>query len=218
MYVVVVGGGQIGSLLARRLSEHGHDVAVVEKDERKAHQLAAELDVLVIHGSGADVGCLKDAGVEKADVLVALTPADEVNLMACELAKKLGVPRVVARVNDEKHTKLFEELGIDVAIGLVGAAVMLFEKAVGSPGMYGLLGIGRGKGEVVEVTVGTSSKAIGNKLKDLSIPKGCTLAMICRGDELIPPRGDTELLAGDLVTIVGKPDAIIKTAKYLRGE
>jgi len=217
MYVVIVGGGHIGAPLAERLSEHGHNVVVVEKDEQKAHELAARLDVLVIHGSGTDVGRLRDAGVEKADVLVALTSADEVNLMACELAKKLGVRRVVSRVNDSKHTRLFEELGVDVTVDIIGSAVMLFEKAVSVPGVHGLLGIGRGRGEVVEVTVGVSSKAVSRKIKDRDMPKGCTLAMICRGDELIPPRGDTKLWAGDLVTIVGKPDAILKVAKYLRG-
>lgn len=193
-------------------------MVVIEKDERRAHELAAELDVLVVHGNGADIDVLKDAGVDRADVLVALTQADEVNLMACELAKKMGVPRVIARVNDEKHARMFEELGVDIAVSLISAAVMLFEKAVSGPGVYGLLGIGGGKGEVVEVTVGPNSKAVGQRIKDINVPKGCTLAMITRGDDLIPPRGETEILAGDLVTVVGKPDAVLKITRYLRGE
>lgn len=218
MYIVIVGGGQTGSKLAKRLADRGHNVALIEKEEKKAHELAAELDVLVIHGSGADIDVLKDAGIGKADVVVALTRADEVNLMACELAKKkIGVPRVIARVNDEKYTKMFEELGVDIAISVVSAEAMLFEKAVMGFGVYGLLGIGGGKGEVVEVTVGVDSKAVGKLVKDLNISKGCTLAMITRGDKLIPPRGDTDIQAGDLVTVVGKPDAALKATRYLRG-
>ena len=218
MYVVVVGGGQVGSKLAKRLADRGNNLVIIEKDERRAHELAAELDVLVMHGSGADIDVLKDAGIDKADVLVAVTQADEVNLMACELSKKMGVPRVVARVNEEKHVRMFEELGVDVAVSLINAAVVLFEKAAAGPGVYGLLGIGGGKGEVVEVMVGPNSKAAGKKIKDIDIPKDCTLAMICRGDELVPPRGDTEIKVGDMVTIVGKTDAIMKIANSLRGK
>ncbi|MDI6884121.1 MAG: NAD-binding protein [Hadesarchaea archaeon] len=217
MYLVLVGGGQTGSKLAKRLADRGHNVVIIEKDEKRAHELAAELDVLVIHGSGADLDVLKDAGIEKADVLLALTQADEVNLMACELAKKLGVTRVIARVNDEKHARMFEEMGVDIAISLPSAAVMLFEKAVTGSGVYGLLGIGGGKGEVVEVTVGPKSKAVGKEIKNINVSKGCTLAMITRGDELIPPRGDTVIQAGDLVTVVGEPDAVLKVTKFLRG-
>lgn len=218
MYLIIVGGGRTGSKLAKRLSDRGHNVVVIEKEEKRAHELAAELDVLVIHGSGADVDVLKDAGVDKADVLLALTQTDEVNLMACELAKKLGVHKVIARVNEEKHARMFEEMGVDIAISLPSAAVMLFEKAVTGAGVYGLLGIGGGKGEVVEVTVGASSRAVGRAIKDINISKGCTLAMITRGDELVPPRGDTVIQAGDLVTVVGKPDAVLKVTRFLRGD
>ena len=217
-YIIIVGGGQTGFKLAKRLSDRGHNLVLIEKDEKRAHELAAELDVLVIHGNGADIDALKDSGVDKADVLIALTQADEVNLMACELAKKMGVRRVIARVNDEKHAKMFEELGVDIAVSLVSAAVMLFEKAVAGSGVYGLLGIGGGKGEVVEVTVGTSSKAVGKFIKNINISKDCTFAMITRGDDLIPPRGDTNIQVGDLVTVVGKPDAVLKVTRYLRGE
>ncbi len=218
MYIIIVGGGQTGARLSKRLSDRGHNVVIVEKSEHRAHELAADLDVLVIHGSGADMDALKDAGVDRTDVLVAVVQADEVNLMACELAKKMGVQRVVSRVNDEKHARMFEELGVDVAISLTSAAVMLFEKAVTGPGMYGLLGIGAGKGEVVEVTVGKESKAAGKMIKELDIPEECALAMIARADMLIPARGDTQLDEGDQVTIVGKPDGVMKVARILRGK
>jgi Trk K+ transport system NAD-binding subunit len=124
---------------------------------------------------------------------------------------------VVARVNDDEHARMFEEMGVDIAISLASAAVMLFEKAVTGTGVYGLLGIGGGKGEVVEVTVGPKSKAVGKALKDLNV-RGCTFAMISRGDELIPPKGDTVIEVGDLVTVVGKPKDVLKVSKLLRGK
>lgn len=218
MYVVIVGGGRTGSKLAKKLNGRGHNVVIVEKDEKVAHQLAAEMDVLVIHGNGAELDVLKDAGIEKANALVALTQADEVNLMSCEISKKLGVPKVIARVNDEDHARMFEELGIDIAVSIHSAVVMLFEKAVtGATGVYGLLGIGGGKGEVVEIKVGPNSKLVGKTVEEMDPPKDTVLAMITRDDGLISPRGDTQIQAGDLVTIVGKPKSVLKFSKQLRG-
>jgi trk system potassium uptake protein TrkA len=217
-YVIIVGGGEIGARLASRLSEQGADVVVIEKDEDRAHRLAAELDALVIHGSGAELDVLKDAGVGKADILVAIAQADEVNLMACELAKKMGVKKVIARVNEEDHVKMFEELGVDMAISLPVIASQIFERAIKGPSILGLFEVGRGKGEAAEVTVGPKSKATGKKVVDLPIPKNCTLAMVVRGDTVIPPKGSTEIFAGDLVTLVGKHGDVKKLAKYLRGE
>ncbi len=218
MDIVMVGGGQTGAKLAKRLADQGHNVVIIEKDGKRAHELAAELDVLIVHGSGTDPDVLKEAGVDKADVFLTLTQSDEVNLMACELAKKLGTPRVIARVNDEKHGSMFKEMGVDVAISVPNAVISLLEKATTGGGAYGLLGIGGGKGEVAETVVGPTSRAAGKQIKDLDIPKDCTLAMISRGDELIAPRGETVIQVKDLVTVVGKTDAVLKVTRFLHGD
>lgn len=218
IYIIIVGGGRTGFQLAERLIKRGHEAVIVEADERRAHKLAAELDTLVIHGSGTDLDVLKDAGSEKADVLVAVAQADEVNFMACKLAKELGIPRVVSRINEEKHASMFEDLGVDAAISFVSAAVTLYEKAATGPGMYGLLGVGGGKGEVVEVTVGENSGVIGETIRELDIPETCSLAMITRGDQLIPARGDTEINSNDRIIIVGKYEDVIEIARLLRGK
>ena len=216
MYVVIVGGGRTGFRLAKRLSERGHNVALIEKDEKRANEIAAQLNVLVIKGNGAELDVLKDAGIQRADALVALTDADEVNLMSCELAKKMGVPRVIARVNEEEHARMFETLGIDVAISIPSTVVMIFEKVVTGPkGAYSLLGIGGGKGEVVEVVVNPESKVVGTTIKELEWPKDVTIGIIVRNDELVPPRGDTVIQAGDMLTILGKPSAVLKFAKLV---
>lgn len=218
MYIIIVGGGRTGSLLAERLIKRGHETVIVEIDEKRAHELAAELDTLVIHGSGADLDVLKDAGGEKADVLVAVAQTDEVNLMASKLGKKLGIPRVVSRINEEKHASMFEDLGVDAAISFVSAAVTLYEKAATGPGMYGLLGVGGGKGEVVEVTVGGDSDAVGQTIREMGVPETCSIAMITRGDQLTPARGDTEIMVDDQVIIVGKSEDVMDVARYLRGK
>lgn len=148
MYIIIIGGGRTGHLLAERLVKRDHETVIVEEDEQRAHEIAAELDSLVIHGSGSDMDVLEDAGAEKADALVAVAGSDEVNFMACKLAKELGIPRVVTRVNDDKHAYMFEDLGADAAISFINAAVTLYERAVTGPGMYGLLTLGGGEAEV----------------------------------------------------------------------
>lgn len=218
LYIVIVGGGQTGYRLANRLAKRNHETAIVEADERRAHELAAELDSLVIHGTATDIDVLKDAGGEKADALVAVTASDEANFMAVKLAKELGIPRVVSRVNEEKLASAFEDLGADAAISLVDAAVTLYEKAITGPGMYGLLTLGGGEVEVVEVSVVEESGAIGETIKDLNLPDLCTVAMVTRKGELIPPRGDTEFEEGDRAVLVGKSEDVMSVARLFRGK
>lgn len=216
MYVVIVGGGRTGSLLAKRLISRDHEPVVIEVEERRAHELAADLDALVIHGSGSDIDVLRDADAEKADALVSVAASDEVNFMACKLAKELGVPRVVTRINEEKHAPMFEDLGADAAISFVDAAVTLFEKAVTGPGMYGLLGLGGGEAEVVEVSLAEGSEVIGKTIRELEIPDLVTVAMITRSGKLIPPRGDTEFKQGDKTILVGKSEDVMSVARLFR--
>lgn len=218
MYVIIIGGGRTGASLATRLLKRDHEPVIVEKDEQRAHELAAELDALVIHGSGSDLDVLKDAGAERADAMAAVAAADEVNFMACKLGKELGIDRVVSRVNDPKHASMFEDLGVDAAISFVDAAAALYEKAVTGPGMYGLMGFGGGEAEVVEVSVVEESQAVDKTIRELTLPRLCTVAMITRRGELIPPRGDTEFKAGDQVILAGKSDKVMPVAKLFRGK
>ena len=96
--IVVVGAGEVGSYVAQILSEEGNTVSVVELDAKKLHHLAEELDVLAVEGSGSHPHILREAGIRKADLLVAVTASDEVNLLACLLAKQHGVERTIARI------------------------------------------------------------------------------------------------------------------------
>ncbi len=218
MYVIIVGGGRTGYLLADRLLKRNHEPVLIEVDKERAEELAANLDCLIIQGSGTDLDVLKDAGAEKADAMVAVAAADEVNFMSSKLAKELGVPRVVARINDDKHASMFEDLGVDAAVSIVSAAVALFEKAVTGPGMYGLIGASGGEAEVVEVTISNESGVIGKPIKELDLPDLCTIAMITREEKLIPPRGNTDLQEGDQVILVGKSDDVMSVAKSFRGK
>ncbi len=218
MYVVIVGGGRTGHRLAKRLIKRNHEISIVEVDEERAHELAAELDSLVIHGSGSDIDVLKDAGGEKADALVAVTASDEVNFMAVKLAKELGIERVITRVNEDKLAGAFEDLGADAAISFVDAVVTLYEKAITGPEMYGLMSLRGGEAEVVEVSVLEESEVIGETIKNLNLPDLCTVAMITRAGDLIPPRGSTQFDEGDRVVLVGESDAVMSVAKRFRGK
>lgn len=212
------GGGRTGSNLAKRLSGTGHDSVVVEKDENRAHELAAELDALVINGSGSDIEVLKEAGAEKADALAALAPDDEVNFMACKLAKELKIPRVVARVNESRHVGMFEDVGADVAISPINATIGLFEKAITGPQIYGLLSLGGQIADAIEVSVGKDSAASGQRIQEINLPDLVTIATITRGGELIPPRGRTVLQEGDRIILAGDPDQVISVGNMLKGK
>ncbi|MDR0888865.1 MAG: TrkA family potassium uptake protein [Coriobacteriales bacterium] len=116
MYIVINGGGKIGEYLAEKMSARGHQVAIIEKNKRKIDRLAMRLpqQVLVIYGDGCDSSFQSDAGAEHADLFVATTGTDDVNLVSCEIAMLVhDIPRAIARVNNPKNERIFHKMGIE---------------------------------------------------------------------------------------------------------
>ena len=117
MYIIVIGGGKVGYYLSFALLSKGHEVLIIEREAGKCKAIAEDLGSVVMHGDGAEVRTLEDAGAGRADLLIAVTRRDEVNLVACQVAKhKFGIRRTIARVSNPKDEALFKMLGIDVTV------------------------------------------------------------------------------------------------------
>ncbi len=131
MYVIVIGGGKVGYYLSKHLLERQYEVTLIEKDPRRAEALigAGQLGEIVMVGDGDEMAFLATTGMERADVVVAVTGDDEDNLVACQLAKrKFKVPKTVARVNNPANVHIFKTLGVDVALSATEVLLDLIEK------------------------------------------------------------------------------------------
>jgi trk system potassium uptake protein TrkA len=132
MYVIVVGGGKVGYYLAKHLLERGYEVTLIEKDARRAETLTSQLGEVVMVGDGDEMAFLATTGMERADVVVAVTGDDEDNLVACQLAKrKFNVPKTVARVNNPANVHIFKTLGVDRALSATEVLLDLIERELG---------------------------------------------------------------------------------------
>jgi len=216
MYIVIAGAGRLGTLLAKKLREDKHQVCIVERSRRACDLLAAELkDVLVINGDGSDPDVLRDARVEKADVLVGATPHDEDNIIICNLAKEMfQVRRSVARVNDPKHLPLYKDMGIDVPIDSTSIIARVVEEEASFSDVMNLLSIKKGRMSIVRVDIPQESPVINKKLKDIKIPANSVLVSIIRGPEIIVPSGTTEIRADDEIiaaTLIDNEKELINT-------
>ncbi len=203
MYIVINGGGKVGSYLARTMIEAGHDVALIEKRAEIVEKLVAELPgrTLVIHGDGCDAAFQEDAGVGRAEVIVSATGDDDDNLVACQLAKvAFGVPRAIARVNNPKNEHIFNALGIEAISSTTIISRMIEEEAtVGD--IRTLIALRKGNMAIVEIELPTDRCVVCNKaVSDLDLPGDCILVALVRGeDEVVTVHGDTRLQPGDQV-------------------
>ena len=219
MYIVIVGGGKIGQFLASTLSKEGEEVALIESDIDICQSLAEKLDILIIHGDGTDAKYLEDVGVKKADVFVAVTGEDKVNLVSCQMAKKnFDVPLTIARVNEPKNESVFEGLGIDVAISSVTAVSMIIKNAVTSGELTTLLTLKEGNVELVELHVKENSPAVNRTIKDLGLPDDCILTAIIRHGHLIFPKGGTVTEAHDLIVALTTAEHVDELKKIIIGK
>jgi trk system potassium uptake protein TrkA len=199
MYIVIAGGGRLGTLLAKKLREDKHQLCIIEKSLGVCERLAEELkNVLIINGDASDPDTLKEAKVDKADVVVGATPFDEDNIIICDIAKELfGVRRTVARVNDPKHISLYKYMGIDVPVDSTSIIAKIVEEEASFSDVMSLLSVKKGRLSIVRVDIPKQSPIINKKLKDIKLPSNSVLVSIIRGPEIIIPSGSTQILADD---------------------
>lgn len=202
MQIIIVGGGKTGSYLAPILKGDGSSVVVVENRRRVAEKFQANLpDQRVIVGNGTSPEVLERAGVMGADVVIAATGSDEVNLVVSTLAKvEYQVPRVVARVNNPRNSWMFNEsMGVDVGINQADLIARSVQEGLDMEDVFTIMRLGKDDHALVQVEVRPGSGAVGRRVSDLSLPNQTVIIAIDRAGDIIVPNGDTGLCEGDNV-------------------
>jgi len=219
MYIIIVGGGQVGYYLAKALIEEGHEILVVEKDPDRNEFICDELGSVCVRGDGCEAATLTEVGTGRADMLIAVTGDDEDNLVACQVAKhKFNVPRTIARIKNPKNEALFKKLGIDVTVSSTNVILEYIEQEVPTHPLTHLLTI-RDKGlEIVEIKIPPDSTTVGKTVKELSLPPESVLSLIIRKEQKPRvPTANTTLQAEDQVIAVTTPESEEALRKALRG-
>ncbi len=184
LYIVIIGGGNIGYYLSKALLNEGHEVLIIEKDVRKCERLEDELGSCCMRGDGCETAIQSEAGLNRADVLIATTSQDEDNLVACQVAKfKYKVPRTIALVNNPNNEKAFKQLGVDATIAVTNAILEHVEQEIPAHPLIHLLTMSGKMEEVVELTIMRDSPALGKTIGQLRLPVDTTVALLLREDE-----------------------------------
>jgi trk system potassium uptake protein TrkA len=208
--MILIGGGNVGIQLAKRLIARGEEVLVIEKDASTASKLANLLgEEYVMHGDGCEVFTQRDAGFERADVIVAITGEDEDNFVACQLAKEVWkTERIIARVNDPSHEETFRNIGIEETVSATGIIYNLIVQQISGDELVPVAALHRGNVEIVESMVSSRSPLIGKQAREIALPQGSFIAYIVRDGLGIQVAPDTRIAEGDmLVSIVAVKDA-----------
>lgn len=207
MRIVIMGGGKVGLNLASFLISDGQDVVLIENDHEQSSKAAAELDAMILRGTGTDTKILEEAGIQDADVFVAATGNDEANLLACLLVKDYNVKKIIARISDYHHSQAFREAGIDYAISPELTTASYVEKIILRPKIADLVVLGRGDAELLDITV-ENEKVSGKKIGDISPTKKYIIVALYQNGNIIIPMSDMVLNKGTKISILVKTDAI----------
>lgn len=220
MHVVIIGAGEVGLHIAGFLSREGQKVVLIERDPGRLAKAAEEIDALTVTGNGASKRVLSEAGVSQADMLIAVTDADEVNMVACMAAKRVGVPLTVARIRntdylDSPDALSSEFVGIDYVIHPEAAVAEEIGRLVDTPGALEVETFAGGLAKVVEVKMAEASVCAGKAISDMVLPREVIITGVLSGETMTIPRGSTILRAGDRVFLAGQPGAVAEAAGAL---
>lgn len=202
MQIIIVGDGKVGVALTEQLSSEGHDITVIDSNPKVLEQSLESYDVMVVHGNGASIGVLKEAGVEDAHLLIAATSRDETNLLTCIVAKKLGAKHTIARVRNPEYAEqlvlMRDELGLSMTINPELAAAREIHHLRQFPSFLKRDSFAKGRVEIVEIHVGEDSKLAGiplNRLYEIARVR-VLVCVVERGGTVHIPDGSFTLQAG----------------------
>ncbi|PKM90041.1 MAG: Trk system potassium transporter TrkA [Firmicutes bacterium HGW-Firmicutes-12] len=223
MRVIIIGAGKIGFNIARILVEQGHDIVVIEKDDARARVLQENLDIQVVVGNGAGTKVLVEAGIGEANLLVAVTEVDEINMIACILAKSYGVEKTVARVRNYEYVQDDNSgksafAGIDLIINPELVTAREIAKRIDVPEALDVVYFGDGNIQLLELKIMSEAVVAEKHLKDLNIPYPFIIVAIVRAGEMLIPHGDDKLMANDIIFILAKTKDMMKIERLLGTE
>ena len=226
MFILIVGGGKVGSYLSRALVNQGHEIVVVEKDERKAKMLERLIDRQVtVVGDGCDPLVLEGAGVARADVVVADTGDDEDNLVVVLLSKKKSKARCIARVNNPANKLIFDSLDTEDPVTVISSTELILDvlnEQVNASKYRSMLEtmhlFGKGNMQLVKVAIPEQSPVDGRMLAEINLPHNSVVVAVDRPDrDLEIPTGDTVLHAGDSMIVIVKNGAAERIRSIVAG-
>ncbi|PEN05218.1 Trk system potassium transporter TrkA [Longimonas halophila] len=223
MRIVVIGAGEVGFDVARMLSEEQHDVFVVDNDADVLHRVRRKLDVMTVHGNGTSASVLEDARIHEANMVVAVTAVDEVNLVACMMADRLGVPTTIARTRtseaERKQAVLStQDFGIDLAIHPEEAAAAEVVRLIQRASASEVLTFCAEQLQLIGVRIDPDSEVVGASMKELvaiDADIDFRIKAILRGNKTILPDGAERIQADDHLFIMTRPTCVSAVTKLL---
>lgn len=212
--VTIIGGGDVGFMLAEKLEKMNMNIKVVEQDEQRCHFLSEKLNkALILNADGADIEFLESEEIADSDVVINVTNNDEKNLLCSLLVKQLGVRRVITRVNNENIVNLFEKVGVDVAISPNLAIVNELKNKIIEKSSNILLTVEQDQADIIEMKV--PENLFDTPMKSIKFPVKAVVAIIKRNKKIIIPKGDTLLRKDDTIIVFTKSDDVQKLKEFL---
>jgi trk system potassium uptake protein TrkA len=213
MKVIIIGAGEVGHNLCTTLAAAGHNVTLIEQSELHCEKLDEEQNALIINGNGSSARQLVDVDVASCDAFLAMTSDDRTNVISCSLAKGLGAKNTIARIHDETYSdnsviNYQLHFGIDLLVNPEAICAVELAKEIRNPGRVAVENFARGQIEVQQQEVAKGSRLIGKKLIDLKLDARIRIGYIQRDGQSEVARADSELQAGDVITLFGHPEEL----------
>ncbi len=209
MKALVIGGGKVGYFLVKTLLDHGTKVTLIEKDRERAGLISKELNIEVLCGDGSNIQILRDAGIQNCEIVAAVTGSDEENLVICQIVKvSFGKSKTIARINNPKNIKMFKALGVDKTVCSTEVIANLINLEMTRDKVKIVQSFENGTMVLAEVIVELKHAWINKLIRNLKIPDDLVLISIIRQDEIVYPKGDTQILDKDIVMVVGDRSTI----------
>ena len=222
MEIFIVGGGEIGKALAVQLSRDGYELTIIDREESVVNSIGNTVDVISYQGNGASYTTLKELGADKADIFIAVTESDELNILSCLTAHMMGAKHAIARVRDVDYAgqnRFYrDKLGLSMTINPELATAMEIFRLLRFPLATRVEVFARGRAELVEMTVGANSPLNEKSLIQINQNMGINL-LICavvRNGDVYVPNGETVIRSGDILYMTGAPEEFRKSFKKLK--